>query len=79
MAAIGLIINFNQKKAWNLKWWEWFLLTGGVIYSVFVLEVIVGFLGEEALQAALVNGGITGIIAIIFWVLMARFVLKPKM
>lgn len=44
------------------------------LYAIFVLEVIVTFLSEGALQATLVMGIITGIIAVIWGVLLRRFV-----
>jgi len=49
-----------------------------LFYAVFVLEVIVGFLGEGAPQAALVMGLLTGIIAIVWGVLLKRFVFVNK-
>ena len=43
-------------------------------YAVFNLELIVGFFSEGAPQAALVMGGMTGIVAIVWGVLLKRFV-----
>ncbi len=74
MACIFILANFAQKNEVTLKWWHWMLTVLGVLYAVFVLELIYGFLAEGAGQAALVMGLITGIIAIVWGVLLKRFV-----
>jgi len=68
----------TQKHAISVAWWQWGLTVLGLFYAVFVLEVIVGFLGEGAPQAALVMGLLTGIIAIVWGVLLKRFVFVNK-
>lgn len=72
------LYNFSQKNALKIPWWQWVLSILGVIYALFVLEVIVGFLGEGAPQAALIMGLLTGIVAIIWGVLLKRFVFIVK-
>lgn len=74
MAVIFFLINFTQKNEITLKWWHWLLTVLSVLYAVFVLELIVGFLAEGAPQAALVMGLITGILAVVWGVLLKRFV-----
>ncbi len=76
MTAILLLANFARKNEIQLKWWHWLLTVLGILYAVFVLEMIVGFLGEGAPQAALVMGLVTGIFAVIWAVLLGRFVFK---
>lgn len=74
MAALFLLLDYARKNEITLKWWHWLLTVFGVLYAVFVLELIVGFLAEGAPQAALVMGLITGILAVIWGVLLKRFV-----
>ena len=77
MAGLFILIDYSRKKDIQLAWWHWLLTALGIIYSVFVLELIIGFIGEGAGQAALVMGIITGLVAVVWGVLMARFVFKP--
>jgi len=75
-AGLFLLINYTRQKKMKLVWWQWSLTILVMLYTVFVLEVIAGFLAEGATQAALVMGLVTGILAVIAWVLLARFALK---
>ena len=74
MAGLLLLIEYARKKELGLKLWHWLLTVLGILYTVFVLELIAGFLGEGAPQAALVMGLLTGIFAVIWGVLLRRFV-----
>jgi len=76
LAAIGffLLFGYAQKKGFLISWWQWLLTTLGILYAVFVAEVIYGFLAESEPRAALVMGLLTGIVAIIWGVLLRRFV-----
>lgn len=74
VAAFFLLVNYVHKNELYLKWWQWVLTVMCILYAVFVLELIVGFLAEGAPQAALVMGIITGIFAVIWAVLLGRFV-----
>lgn len=76
MAGFFLLADYIRKNEMKLAWWHWALTLLGILYTAFVVEVIVGFLGEGAPQAALVMGLITGIVAIIWGVLLRRFVFK---
>ena len=77
---ISLIL-YARKNQLRIAWWQWLLTTLGLLYAGFVLEVIVSFLEEGAARAALVMGLILGFIAILWAVLLGRFVFssnKPK-
>ena len=76
MFVLVLLYEFARKKELKITWWQWLLTVLGVLYAVFVVELIAGFLGENAPQAALVMGLITGILAVIWAVLLGRFVFK---
>lgn len=79
-AAVGfvLLLNHVQKAGLAIQWWQWLLTVLGFAYAIFVLEVIFGFLDEGAGQAALVMGLITGIVAVIWGILLGRFVFVKK-
>lgn len=74
IAVVFMLADFVKKNALSLRWWHWLLTVLGVIYTVFVLELVYGFLAEGAPQAALVMGLVTGIFAVIWAVLLRRFV-----
>lgn len=74
MAGLLLLVDFVRKNEITLNWWHWILTVLGILYSIFVLELVVGFLGEGMPQAALVMGLITGILAVIWGMLLKRFV-----
>lgn len=78
MAGFFLLVDYARKKEINVKWWQWALTVAGILYTVFVLEMIIGFLGEGTPQAALVIGSVAGIVAIIWGVLLRRFVFGRK-
>lgn len=79
MAALLLLVDYARKSHLKVKWWHWVLTALCMLYTVFVLELVAGFLSEGAPQAALVMGLITGIFAVIWAVLLGRFVFtKPK-
>jgi hypothetical protein len=79
-AILIFLILHARKKSLHIAWWQWMLTILELVYSGFVLEVIVSFLEEGAARAALVMGLILGFIAIVWAVLLARFVFarRPK-
>ena len=74
IAALFFLVDISRKNDLHLKGWQWLLTVLCALYFVFVAEVIYGFLAEGAMQAALVNGMLTGIFGIIWAVLLGRFV-----
>ena len=74
MAAMLLLVEFARRRCMVVRWWQWALTALGILYGVFVIELVVGFLAEGAGRAALVLGLITGIVAVIWGVLLRRFV-----
>ena len=67
-----------RKKNLRITWWQWILTILGLLYTGFVLEVIVSFLEEGAERAALVMGLILGFFAIVWAVLLGRFIFSRK-
>ena len=74
MAGFLLFFNHIRESKLTLSWWHWVLVVLGFLYAVFVLEVIVSFLEEGSIQAALVIGTLLGFGAIVWGVLVGRFV-----
>jgi len=77
-AVFILLILYVRKNHLRITWWQWMLTGLGLLYAGFVLEVIVSFLEEGAVRAALVMGFILGFAAIVWAVLLARFVYGQK-
>ena len=74
MLCFLLLVNHTQRSEKKVQWWQWLLTIIGFLYAIFALEVIYGFINEGAGRAALVMGLILGIVAVIWGVLMGRFV-----
>ncbi len=77
-AGFFLLLNKIKKHNMRLTWWQWILTILGFLYTTFVLELINSFLSEGAPRAALVMGIITGFIAVVWGVLLGRFVFFKK-
>ena len=74
MAGLLGIFSYVKQKKLKVTWWQWVLTVLCFIYIVFVLEVIVSFIAEGTPKGALVMGLILGLAAIIWVVLLGRFV-----
>lgn len=74
MAAMLLLVDVTRRRHMTVSWWQWAQTALGILYGVFVIELVTGFLAEGAGRAALVLGLITGIVAVIWGILLKRFV-----
>ena len=73
------VVNYARKKELSVAWWQWLLTLLATLYAVFVVEVMLSFLSEGSPKAAAVTGAILGFFAVVWIVLLARFVFsKPK-
>lgn len=77
-AALIRVIGIAAKRKLHVKWWQWLMVGLEYAYSIFVLEVIVGFVEEGAVKGALVMGTILGFLAVIGAFLLARLVFRQK-
>ena len=77
-AGFFLLLNWIRRRHIRISWWQWIPTVLGFLYAAFVLEMINSFLAEGAPRAALVMGIITGFIAVVWSVLLGRFVLARK-
>ena len=69
-----LVVQFARRRRLTVAWWQWGLTVLAFLYSIFVLEVVVAFLREGSPKGAIVMGTILGFGAVIWSVLLARFV-----
>ena len=74
MATFMVVCNKINKKNIPVPIWKWIFLSACFIYCAFVLIVIAEFLAEPKVQAAVVIGGIFGVIAVIWAVIAARLI-----
>jgi hypothetical protein len=77
VASLWLLVEYARKRNIQIKGWAWVLTILGLLYAAFVLEVIFGFMVEGAAMAAVVMGLIMGLVAVVWGVLLGRFVFKP--
>ncbi|MEX1275501.1 MAG: hypothetical protein WEE20_06185 [Bacteroidota bacterium] len=73
-----LLVNFAQKNKIKVQWWHWLLTVLGLLFAVFTAEALHVLLGEGAAQGALVTGLILGLVAVIWFVLLGRFVFAKR-
>jgi hypothetical protein len=78
MLGFNLLVINVRKRGLSISWWQWGLTVLGFFYAVFVCEMVVSFLQEGAGRAALVMGVILGFVAVVWSVLLARFVFSRK-
>ncbi len=72
--VLWLLREYARRNRIQPAWWQWGLTGLSIIYSVFVLELIHSFISEGAARGALVMGLIFGFPALIWAVLLGRFV-----
>ena len=79
-AATGFVLltRFTHSRALSVTWWQWGLTLLGFLYGVFVLEVVVSFLREGKPQGAAVMGTLMGFVAVVWGVLLGRFVFRRR-
>ena len=78
VAGLFLLINYTQKQEIKVNMWQWILTGLGLLFALFTVEVIAGFLVEAEPRAAAVVGLVLVILTIIWGVLLARFVFAKK-
>ena len=78
MLGFVAVVSYVRARKLSVGWWQWILTVLGFLYAVFVLEMSVSFLQEDAPRAALVMGIIMGFIAVVWGVMLARFVFAKK-
>jgi len=72
MLAFVLLVNHARKNTLGVKFWQWIITALGIVYVVFVLEVILTFMAEGQPQAAVVTGSLMAVLAVVWCVVVAR-------
>jgi hypothetical protein len=78
MLGFTLLVNSVRRRGLSVSWWQWGLTVFAFLYAVFVCEMVVSFLQEGAGRAALVMGVILGFVAVLWAVLLTRFVFARR-
>lgn len=78
MLGFTLLVNSVRRRGLSVSWWQWGLTVLAFLYAVFVCEMVVSFLQEGAGRAALVMGVILGFVAVLWAVLLTRFVFARR-
>ncbi|MFC1514059.1 hypothetical protein ACFL5P_03505 [candidate division KSB1 bacterium] len=73
-ASLFLTNSYVKNNEIKVSWWQWALTFLGFAYTTFVLAVIVEFLFEGSVKGAVVMGTLMGFVAIVWGVLLKRFV-----
>lgn len=76
--SLILLFGYVRRRAIPVRWWEWVLTLLGLLYGVFVLEVMVEFLREGTHKGAVVMGTLMGFPAVVWAVLLGRFVFRGR-
>jgi hypothetical protein len=78
MLGFTLLVNSVHRRGLSISLWQWGLTVLAFLYGVFVCEMIISFLKEGAGRAALVMGVILGFLAVVWAVILARFVFTQR-
>ena len=74
--AFLLLVRLARARGMEVTWWQWGLTFLGLLYTVFVLEVVVSFMREGTPKGAAVMGTLMGFVAVVWAVLLGRFVFR---
>ena len=74
--AFALLLRLVRTRGLKVTWWQWGLTFLGLLYTVFVVEVVVSFLQEGTPKGAAVMGTLMGFVAVVWAVLLGRFVFR---
>lgn len=73
-ATLFLLLQYAERRQLSVVWWQWALTVLNLVYAVFVIKVILSFLDEGMPKGAIVMGSILGFGAVVWAVLLLRFV-----
>ena len=73
-ATLFSLLQYAQRRRLSVVWWQWALTALNLVYTVFVIKVILSFLEEGMPKGAIVMGSILGFGAVVWAVLLLRFV-----
>jgi hypothetical protein len=73
-ATLFLLMQYVRYRQLPVSWWQWTLAVLNIFYAIFVAKVILSFLEEGMPKGAIVMGSILGFAAVVWAVLLFRFV-----
>ena len=74
--AFLVLLRLVRTRGLSVTWWQWGLTVSGLLYTVLVLEVVVSFMREGTPKGAAVMGTLMGFVAVVWAVLLGRFVFR---
>lgn len=69
-----IVVQWTRTRGLRIAWWQWSLTVSALLYAVLVAEIVIEFLREGTPKGALVVGTIMGFVAVVWAVLLKRFV-----
>jgi hypothetical protein len=72
------VVQWSRTRRLRVSWWQWALTLLAFFYALFVAEVVIEFLREGTPKGALVMGTIMGFFAVVWAVLLKRFVFVSR-
>jgi len=72
------VVRWSRTRGLRVAWWQWGLTLLAFLYALFVAEVVIEFLREGTTKGALVMGTIMGFAAVVWAVLLKRFVFVSR-
>jgi len=73
-----MLLEYSRRRQLPVRWWGWSLTSAGLLYVVFVIKIITAFLTEGSVKAAVVTGMLLGFFAIVWGVLLQRFIFRRR-
>ncbi|MCP4725953.1 MAG: hypothetical protein GY863_13000 [bacterium] len=77
-AGFILFYNYTRKKNLKLSVLHWIVIILGFLYVIFVIETVSSFISEGSYKGAAVIGCLMGFIAVIWAMLIRRFIIIDK-
>lgn len=74
MVTTLFLVDHVKRHELRLRWWHWVATALGLAYSLAVVDIFRSFVAEGALRGAIVVGMLTGLVAVVWGVLLWRFV-----
>ncbi len=74
MTTALFLVDHARRRQLHLRWWQWTATIVGMAYALLVVDVFRSFLEEGSMRGAIVVGMLAGMVAVVWGVLLWRFV-----
>ncbi len=71
------LVEYIRRQKLALAWWGWLLTGLALLFATFTVATIITLIQENAAQAAGLMGLLLGLPAVIWFILLGRFVFMP--